>query len=290
MTALPNDPLTAITPAGSVNTDLPSEDFPSLARIGSTELVGPPVSNRQHIALEKRTESLIDRMNKLISLVNAIDLTYLRRDGSAAKDSVIGMVADLVMAGHKITGLPAPVANGQPVRWEEYQSILAILASSANRIPTGMVSDFANGAPPGWLNCDGTVYSTSVLPSGYSWADLTNLRNYLGATYGGDGTNSFGVPDYRGRTRIGNGTGPGLTARTIGASGGEETHVLTVTEMPSHNHDIDVYGRSGSAGSVGNSDGSPTHFHNTTAINNKGGDGAHNNMQPFAVARPCIKV
>jgi len=67
-----------------------------------------------------------------------------------------------------------------------------------------------------------------------------------------DGTN--GTPDLRGRFILGAGQGPGLTGRNMGESGGEETHLLTVQEMPPHNHTFGVGGGGGWSGSGGETD------------------------------------
>jgi microcystin-dependent protein len=76
--------------------------------------------------------------------------------------------------------------------------------------------------------CDGAGYSTT---------DYASLHNAIGYIYGGSGA-VFHVPDLRGRSPVGAGTGAGLTARSLGQTGGEENHVNTSAQsgMPSHNH------------------------------------------------------
>jgi microcystin-dependent protein len=58
----------------------------------------------------------------------------------------------------------------------------------------------------------------------------------LGTTYGGDGVNTFGVPDLRGQLPVHQGTGLGLTPRGLGQSGGSEQVTLLSTQMPGHTH------------------------------------------------------
>jgi microcystin-dependent protein len=95
-------------------------------------------------------------------------------------------------------------------------------------VPTGTVLDFAGTATPmGFLLCDGTVYNIATYPA---------LGALLGSTYGGNGTTTFGVPDCRSRATIGTGQGTGLTNRTLGSVGGEETHALVTGELASHSH------------------------------------------------------
>jgi microcystin-dependent protein len=84
----------------------------------------------------------------------------------------------------------------------------------------------------GCVLCDGSAYSRTD-------PVYANLYAAIGTSYGvGDGVNTFNVPDYRGRTIVGAGAGPGLTARARGQSFGEESHVMSTAEMPSHAHPI----------------------------------------------------
>lgn len=83
--------------------------------------------------------------------------------------------------------------------------------------------------PNGWAVCDG-----STLPIRGNEA----LYSLIGISYGGDGINNFKLPDLRGRVPIAQGTGPGLSARTIAQQGGEEAHTLTENELPAHSHPL----------------------------------------------------
>ena len=72
------------------------------------------------------------------------------------------------------------------------------------------------------------------------------------------------------------------TFGTAGATGGEETHVLTITEMPSHHHDNGIDFGSGGGSKYGGLDrigDSP----NNCNTSDTGGGGAHNNLQPYIV-------
>jgi microcystin-dependent protein len=71
------------------------------------------------------------------------------------------------------------------------------------------------------------------------------------------------LPDMRGRVNIGAGTGAGLTARTLGGTGGTETHTLTQAEMPVHTHTQNAHGHTQSG-----------HVHSVTIASN--GSHAHN--------------
>lgn len=84
-----------------------------------------------------------------------------------------------------------------------------------------------NFAPLGWAFCDGRL-----LPI----AQYDALFAILGTIYGGDGQQTFALPDLRGRLPMAAGSGPGLTPRALGERGGAESHALTPAELPLHRH------------------------------------------------------
>jgi microcystin-dependent protein len=94
----------------------------------------------------------------------------------------------------------------------------------------GQIEIFGFGfAPKGWALCAGQLLQINQNQS---------LFSVIGTAFGGDGMRTFGLPDLRGRTPIGQGNGPGLTPRPIGTVTGEPNHLLTITETPLHNHAI----------------------------------------------------
>ncbi|MCB1636391.1 MAG: phage tail protein [Xanthomonadales bacterium] len=84
-----------------------------------------------------------------------------------------------------------------------------------------------NFAPVGWIICDGSLLSVS---------SFETLFQLIGTTYGGDGINTFAVPDLRGRVPLHAGQGNGLTSRSLGASGGSEWVTLSPSQIPQHDH------------------------------------------------------
>ena len=189
------------------------------------------------------------------------------------------------------------------------------LTSAINQsTPSGSILLFGGAsAPSGFFMCDGTAISRTT---------YSVLFAVIGTTYGvGDGSTTFNLPDLRGRAPIGYGTGSGLTTRTIGSHGGEETHLLTTPEIPSHTHTDSGHTHTDAghthgpgAGSlfitsigvnasipvgggipIGNTatttaTGSASIQTGTANIQNTGGGCAHNNMQPWLAVNFIIKT
>lgn len=86
-----------------------------------------------------------------------------------------------------------------------------------------------NYAPVGWAFCAGQTVSIS---------QYQQLFTLLGTLYGGDGIQTFNLPDLRGRLPVGQGDGPGLTDRTIGQAFGSPNVTLLPSQMPAHAHTI----------------------------------------------------
>ena len=117
---------------------------------------------------------------------------------------------------------------------------LATLASD-QQLQAGMISMWGGAtAPTGWLLCNGASVATASYPG---------LFAIIGYSYGGSGAN-FTLPDLRGRVPVGAGTGAGLTARTVGQTGGAETVALVLGEMPSHSHTVNSHSHGGAPGAA----------------------------------------
>jgi microcystin-dependent protein len=169
--------------------------------------------------------------------------------------------------------------------------------------PPGTVVAFAGTtAPHGWLLCDGSAVSRTTYAALFAITQITYG--------GGDGINTFNLPDARGRVILGAGAGAGLTSRIMGQTLGEETHTLDIAEMPSHSHS----GQTGGVNAGQTSDpramdyaanGSDrgfsftgytlqganffnAHQHSVTTVA-VGGGGAHNTMPPSLVLSCIIK-
>jgi microcystin-dependent protein len=85
-----------------------------------------------------------------------------------------------------------------------------------------------NFAPVGWQFADGRLLPID---------EYDTLFNLIGTTYGGDGQQTFGLPDLQGRVPVHTGKGPGLTQNyVVGEKGGAEEVTLTGQQLPQHGH------------------------------------------------------
>ena len=154
-----------------------------------------------------------------------------------------------------------------------------------------------NFAPEGWALCNGQLMSI---------AENTTLFQLIGTTYGGDGQNTFALPDLQGRFPVHQGNGLGLSA-VIGQKAGTETVTLTVSQIPAHNHSANCAAGGGTTASPvgaywstdpeGNTaayyetpDSQMAHTEAGGAIGNTGGGVPHDNMQPFQVVNFIIAL
>lgn len=122
------------------------------------------------------------------------------------------------------------------------------------------------------LNCNGEEITQSLYPELYA---------ILGTTYGTAASGKFKLPALANRI-VKHRDYPN---DNVGDTGGEQTHTLTIGEMPNHSHAIGV------AGTVPVAPGAvPVPSFGPNAVGYTGGDGAHNNMQPYIVMRYLIQA
>lgn len=171
-----------------------------------------------------------------------------------------------------------PIEDGEtPVHEAINSRVQSLSNKTLGGSRSGMVALWPGAVPPAdWLLCDGTAVSRETYAA---------LFAVIGTTFGvGDGSTTFNLPDGRGRAMGGVGLGSGLSARTMGQSVGEETHTLSVDELPAHTHQADTQLAVDTGTDVSYSDWSGTQTSGST-----GGDGAHNNMQPSLVLNWVIR-
>lgn len=147
----------------------------------------------------------------------------------------------------------------------------------------GEIRMFAgNFAPRGWAFADGQLLAVSQNDA---------LFSLYGTIYGGDGRNTFGLPDLRGRVPIHAGSGPGLSPRRLGSKAGAENVTLTVNHIPNHSHPLQgssILGTTespiGKVPAMGGSnfytDGSVSTPMAGSAVSNTGGSRSHTNLMP----------
>jgi len=140
-----------------------------------------------------------------------------------------------------------------------------------------------NFAPVGWMFCEGQLLAI---------AENDALFNLIGTTYGGDGQETFALPDLRGRIPIHQGTGPGLSPRVLGEALGTEWVTLSKSQMPVHQHPLAASGQAtlGDPGGrlLGNTgarflyvDTEPGLTMSSDAQVPRGGGQPHTNVMPF---------
>jgi microcystin-dependent protein len=139
--------------------------------------------------------------------------------------------------------------------------------------------------------CDGQLMPIS---------ENDTLFSLIGTTYGGDGQETFAMPDLRGRVPVHAGTRPGGSSYQIGQSGGAEEVTLTISQLPNHTHSIPA-STSGatSASAVGGvpaavgsdalwSRNPATDVMSTTS--GAGGSQPHTNLQPYTCLNYIISL
>lgn len=153
----------------------------------------------------------------------------------------------------------------------------------------GEIRMFAgNFAPVGWMFCDG-----QLLPI----AENETLFQLIGTTYGGDGEETFALPDLQSRLPIHQGNG-----FSMAQTGGAEQVTLTVNQIPSHSHPFlastDPVNTLNPGGNVIGTPATATPFFAATptlavapqSISSVGGSQPHDNFQPYLCVNFIISL
>ena len=123
-----------------------------------------------------------------------------------------------------------------------------------------------NFVPVGWARCDGSLIPIS---------ENDALFTLIGTTYGGDGQETFALPNMQSRIPIH--VGPQI-GQQVGATGGTEEVTLTVQQIPSHTHALIAGDAIGGSKAITNN-----LLARTTTINLYSGDVPDTNMAPAAI-------
>jgi microcystin-dependent protein len=155
-----------------------------------------------------------------------------------------------------------------------------------------------NFAPAGWMFCSGQLLPIS---------ENETLFQLIGTTYGGDGQETFALPNLQSRVPIHQGQGPGLSSYQLGEQAGVESVTLTVNQIAAHSH---AAGCGDVAGGGANANPASAIWHTTdvvqyanpatsgpatgvmksTAIGPTGGSQPHDNMIPFLCINYIISL
>lgn len=160
----------------------------------------------------------------------------------------------------------------------------------------GEIRMFAgNFAPAGWAFCQGQLMPIS---------QNDTLFVLLGTTYGGDGQETFGLPNLSSRIPIGMGQGPGISQNyQLGEQAGVESVTLSTQQIPVHTHAFLASAANGQQPQPQNAvlaqtnpgfpyvaNSSPYVQLNANAASVVGGNQPHENCQPFLVISYIISL
>lgn len=266
MATFPTVALVPIYSASPGNTDIPQtptagtlDEFPTLTRIGITDLVGPAAANMQEKSLERRTWTTRDRINALIAGYNNLATYFLQRDGSTLPTANLPMGADGSGAGgYKLTFLAPGSSPYDSVRYDQ----ITPLAPKASPVFSGTITaptaavDFSTAAQvrvptvsPGDSSTLAAstafvtaaigalptatpykLYSQLITTNGYTFVPVAGVTQYVVTVVGGGGSGSAGFDE-------------------IGAGGGGSSSNPVLVEITGPS--IAVIGAGGSAVSAG---------------------------------------
>lgn len=181
------------------------------------------------------------------------------------------------------------IKSGTGISLSVNNNDITINNTNANTI-TGEIKIYTGSvAPTGYFLCDGSAISRTT------YADLFTV---IGTTCGaGDGTTTFNLPNLNGKIPVGLDSTQ-TEFNTLGKTGGEKTHTLTVSEIPS----MKIFWN-GTSGEVLTKDGTVLtdltgnysrgigHWASggSATVRTEGGGQAHNNIQPYIVLNFIIK-
>ena len=158
----------------------------------------------------------------------------------------------------------------------------------------GEIRMFAGNFPPnGWAFCDGQLMPIS---------ENDALFVLIGTTYGGDGQETFALPNLQSRVPMHMGNGPDGVTYQISEAAGVESVTLSTQQIPVHNHTLigsqsaantgdptnKVFGQSPQIAYLIEAD--PELSLNTAAVTPVGGSQPHENCQPFLCINYIISL
>ncbi len=149
-----------------------------------------------------------------------------------------------------------------------------------------------NFAPAGWKTCDGELLPIS---------EYDTLFNLIGTTYGGDGQNTFALPNLAARLPIHVGSN-GTSTYTLAENGGVTSVTVNTNQIPAHSHSFLASGNTAGNSSPSNNTvgavGATQIYHNSNPtsamaanlLSPAGGSQPHDNMQPYLAISYIISL
>lgn len=277
-------------------TNFPGSDdvFTEPSSPGSTALSSAGSGSRNH------TQHHTDLGNAIEAMQAEATLRVHSHDGTTARH---GSKLSQVNTHQSVDTDISPASLHHTTGIGPYQ------AAAGNHDIAHIVLYPSNTPPPGWLICNGAAISRTTYSS---------LYGIIGTSFGGgDGSTTFNIPNLVGRIPVGRDAGQ-AEFDVLGETGGEKAHTLTPTEMPAHTHAQDAHSHTQNphnhannggylagppdqtrwrvdanspSGAWGTDYASTATNQNTIATNQwTGGNGAHNNLQPYIVLNYIIRV
>ena len=202
-------------------------------------------------------------------------------DGTSRSDAfTVDWDGNTVMKGGLTLGTALSIANGGTGATTAAAARKNLGVAGYEEMAGEIKMWAGNKIPDGWLLCDGSEISKTKYPKLYA-----AIGNLWGTP---NSSSNFKLPNLNGKVPVGYNSSD-TDFDTVGKMGGEKTHTLTVDEIPSHRHQ--QYGPY-STGKGSSSAYTQANNRATTRVKTdyKGGGGAHNNLQPYAVVKYIIRA
>ena len=156
---------------------------------------------------------------------------------------------------------------------------------TGDTLPVGSIVPFGSDTvPENWLLCDGSAVSRT---------EYAELFSVIGGNYGvGDGSTTFTLPDLRGRVAVGKDSTQ-TEFDSLGETGGEKTHQLTVGELPKHTPKVkylEEHSTGLNSGPYGYKLSYTLGCDESLTTEPIGNDEPHNILQPYQVTNYIIKA